>query len=388
MKRLLQIVSYILVAAVASCITLGICLKNQPAPVYAGEWPKLDELMDLVDEVYIDETDKSAIADGAAAGIVGALGDRWSYYIPASEYQAYTEQMANAYVGIGITISLREDGFLDVIQVAKGGPAMEAGVEYGDVITKVEGQSVAELGLEDAKNMIRGQEGTKVQISLERDGKELTLEVLRATIQTEVATAKMLRNNVGLVTIVNFDARCKDESVAAIESLLSQGAQYLIFDVRFNPGGYKHELVQLLDYLLPEGPLFRSLDYTGAEYVDESDKNCLNIPMAVLVNGESYSAAEFFAAALSEYEAAITVGQQTTGKGYFQNTFQLSDGSAAALSTGKYFTPNGISLEGVGITPDIVVEIDADTMSAIYGGALPAEEDPQIQAAVDALLSQ
>ena len=388
MKRLLQVVSYILVAAVASCVTLAFCLKPETKPIPVGEWPKLDELKALIDEKFIGEAEKTAMEDGAAAGLVDGLGDRWSYYIPASEYLSYTEQMANAYVGIGITITLREDGYLDVTQVSAGGPAAQAGVQYGDVIKLVEGASVAEIGLDEAKNRIRGEEGTQVEITLEREGQELTLQVTRATIQTEVATAKMMEHNVGLVTIVNFDARCKDETVSAIESLLSQGAKYLIFDVRFNPGGYKHELVNLLDYLLPEGVLFRSLEYTGVEYIDESDKSCLEIPMAVLVNGDSYSAAEFFAAALDEYDAAIVVGQPTSGKGYFQNTFQLSDGSAVGLSVGKYFTPNGVSLEGVGITPEVLVEIDQETMAAIYGGALPAEEDPQIQAAVDALISQ
>ena len=168
---------------------------------------------------------------------------------------------------------------------------------------------------------------------------------------------------IGLVRIYNFDDRCADESVAAIEALMEQGADRIIFDVRNNGGGYAHEMVELLDYLLPQGDLFRTVDYAGRENVDTSDKACLDIPMAVLVNSESYSAAEFFAAALRDYDAAVIVGEQTSGKGYFQNTFKLNDGSAVALSTGKYFTPKGISLEGVGITPD--VEIDSPSYSRL-----------------------
>jgi carboxyl-terminal processing protease len=235
------------------------------------------------------------------------------------------------------------------------------------------------------RDLVRGKEGTFVDITVRRGEEELTLSVERKTVQTPVATGEMLEGNVGLVRIVNFDARCYSESVAAIEQLLEQGATALVFDVRNNPGGYKTELVKLLDYLLPEGDLFLSENYKGETSVDRSDAKYLDVPMAVLVNGRSYSAAEFFAAALSEYEAAITIGQQTTGKGYFQNTFLLSDGSAVAISTGRYKTPKGVSLEGVGITPDVVVTVDEITDYYIYAGTLPAMEDPQILAAIDAL---
>ena len=155
--------------------------------------------------------------------------------------------------------------------------------------------------------------------------------------------------------------------------------------MRNNPGGYKSELCKILDYLLPEGPLFRSEYYDGSTQVDSSDADCLEIPMAVLVNSESISAAEFFAAALAEYEAATVVGQQTIGKGYFQNAYELSDGSAVGLSIGKYTTPNGVSLTGVGITPDVVVEVDEALFRQIYYGQIAWNEDPQILAAVEVL---
>ena len=173
--------------------------------------------------------------------------------------------------------------------------------------------------------------------------------------------------------------------MAAIEALLSQGATSIIFDVRYNPGGYKTELVKLLDYLLPEGDLFHSEDYKGNISVDKSDAKHLDIPMAVIVNGSSYSAAEFFAAALREYDAAVTIGEKTSGKGHFQNTFLLSDGSAVAISTGRYKTPKGVSLEGVGITPDVEITVDEETAYYIYAGVLDPMEDPQILAAIDAL---
>lgn len=388
MKKILQLLSYILVAVLASVLTFYFCIpqpQTATGPVVQTS-SKLDELADLIEERYIDETDRTAMEDAAADAMVESLGDRWSYYIPASDYAAYQEQAANAYVGIGITISVQEDqpGFLITV-VNEGGPAEEAGLLVGDVIIAVEGQSTEGMSTTDARNLVRGKEGTFVRITVRRGEEEHTLDVERRQVQTPVATYEMLEGSIGLVTIVNFDARCAEETVYAIETLMDQGAEKLIFDVRFNPGGYASELVKVLDYLLPEGELFRTVNYQGKENVDSSDARCLEIPMAVLVNADSYSAAEFFAAALSEYDAAIVVGQQTSGKGYYQVTYELSDGSAVGLSIGKYYTPKGISLEGVGITPDVPVEVTVEEYSLIYSSALEPEQDPQIQAAITAL---
>ncbi len=382
MKKVWKIGSYILVAVLASVITLFTAAGMIPAP----EVSKLDQLADLIEERFIGESDRTAMEDAAAEAMVDSLGDEWSYYIPASQYQAHVERMNNSYVGIGVTILVREDytGF-EVTKVNEGGPADEAGMEPGDVIIAIEGRSTEGMDTDTASGLVKGEENTQVVLTIRRGEETFDLTVTRKQVLTPVATWKMLDSSIGLITITNFDDRCFDETKAAIEALLDQGALALIFDVRNNPGGYKHELVNVLDYLLPEGPLFRSEDYKGNTSVDESDKNYLDMPMAVLVNGSSYSAAEFFAAALSEYDAAIVVGEQTYGKGYFQTTILLSDGSAVGLSVGKYTTPNGVSLAGVGITPDVVVEVDEETAFGIYAGTLDPEEDPQIQAAVDAL---
>ena len=224
-------------------------------------------------------------------------------------------------------------------------------------------------------------------LTLIRQEQKLDLTVERKRINSVVATGRLLPDGVGLITIVNFDDRCAQETIEVIDTLRSQGAEALMFDVRNNPGGYKPELVEVLDYLLPEGPLFRTEDYRGVEQDDYSDSAYLDMPMAVLVNLSSYSAAEFFAAALDEYEAAVVVGEKTYGKGYFQNTFQLSDGSAVNLSVGKYYTPNGNSLAGVGLTPEVEIIVDEETAAKILAGTLPPEEDPQIIAAINALKS-
>lgn len=376
-NKILKVLSYLAVAAAASALTL--CFTFKPA-----HYTKLEELVDLLENRFIDGVDRTKMENAAAAAMVEALGDRWSYYIPASEFGSYQEQKKNVYVGIGVTVTVADGGIL-ISEVTKNGPAEEAGLLAGDVIVAVDGTTVTDQDLTAAKEMIQGDAGTKVEITVMRAGEERTFSVKRRTIKTPVATAQLLEGNIGLVTIKNFNANCAKETIAAIESLIDQGATSLIFDVRNNGGGYADEMNKVLDYLLPKGQLFKTIDYTGKEEVTKSDAKCVEMPMAVLVNGSSYSAAEFFAVALWEYEWATVVGQQTTGKGYYQVVYKLSDGSAVGVSIGKYLTPKGVSLEGVGITPDRVVEVDKTTAAAIKSGKLDPMEDPQILAAIEAL---
>lgn len=381
-KRIMLAGSYLAVAVLSSFATMVVSEFFG-----TGTQSKLDQLAQLIEDRYVTEVDMTALTDAAASAMVHGAGDRWSYYIPASEYQSYREQSENAYVGVGITIQAvaEEGGGFLIITVNENGPAAEAGLLPGDLLIGVEEENVREMTTDQVRELVRGKEGTYVQLTVLRQGDHRNFSVERRQVQTPVATHEMLGENVGLVTIMNFDKRCAQETLEAIETLRKNGAEKLIFDVRHNPGGYASEMVEVLDYLLPEGDLFRMVGSDGKETVDTSDASCLEIPMAVLVNSGSYSAAEFFAAALQEYEAAVVLGQQTTGKGFYQNTFRLNDGSAVALSVGSYYTPKGISLEGVGITPDVPVEVDEETASAIYYGTLPALEDPYIQAALKAL---
>ncbi len=387
LNRFMKALSYILAFSLGAFIMTGYIYYRLGGRASTGV-SKLDQLETIIDERFIEDVDMTALEDAAADAMVTATGDRWSYYIPASQYASYVEQMQNAYVGIGVTIQPSEEpAGLEVVQVTAGGPAEAAGIQVFDVIVEAEGQNCSEIGMEETRNIIRGEAGTQVQLTINRQGETLEFTVTREKIDVPVATYEVLDSGYGLITISNFDSKCAHETIAAIEELMEQNVKGIVFDVRFNPGGYKHELVEVLDYILPEGPLFRSETYDGKTETDTSDAGHIEIPMAVLVNGDSYSAAEFFAAALQEYDYAIVVGEKTCGKGYFQNTITLSDGSAVALSVGKYFTPNGVSLAGVGITPDVTVEVDEDTYAAIYGRALEPSEDPQLQAAISALNS-
>lgn len=348
---------------------------------------KLSEVVELLEAVYVDGYSTEELGDYLAAAAVQATGDRWSYYISADEYAQYLEEGANEYVGIGITIQteVAEDkGFL-ILEVNPSGPAFAAGLQANDYIIAVDGESVLEMDQETLASCIRGIEGTEVALTVEREGKRFDVTVTRATIEAVIVEYSLI-DTVGYVKIANFQQHSADRTIEALEELLKQGAQSFVFDVRNNPGGRVTELVAVLDYLLPEGVVFRSVDYKGKESLEYSDaESKLEMPMAVLVNEDSYSAAELFAAVLQEYEWATVFGTGTSGKGNYQQTFSLSDGSAVAVSTGHYTTPNGVNLEGVGITPDMEIDVDDETYYKIYYGLLAKEDDIQLQAAIESL---
>lgn len=376
-RLIVRSVSYVLVAALASFATM----------LLMGRSMKLAQLEQIIETYFVGETDDAAMTDAAAAAMVDSLGDRWSYYISAQEYADYQERKTNSYVGIGISIQKNPDGLgFDIVQVEPDMPASKAGILPGDILIEVEGQSMANVDSDVPIDLIRGRAGTQVQLVVLRDGEKIPFTVKRITMQSLVAEGQMLADSVGYIRINNFNTNCAKQTIEAINDLVSQGAQALVFDVRNNPGGYVSEMNEILDYILPEGDLFRSVRYNGAESVDKSDAACLELPMAVLVNGYTYSCAEFFAAALEEYDWAEVVGEPTVGKAYYQNTFRLLDGSAVGLSVGQYYTPNGVSLaEEGGLVPDVVVEVDDITFAMIYAKVLPLEEDPQLAAALDTL---
>lgn len=374
----LRVLSYVLVAAIAVGLTLAFGSS------------KLTQLETLIKTFHVDgaNVDYRALEDAAAAAYVDALPDGWSYYVSAKQYEDYENDRKNTFVGVGITIQENDAGEIEIVKVSPGSSAETAGILPGDILVSAGSQDLTGISVSDVSTYVRGEEGTTVELGILRDGTAMTFTVKRSRIQVQVVTSAMVAEGIGYVRIENFHERSADDAIAAVEQLRSQGAKALIFDVRGNGGGYKDELVKLLDHLLPEGDLFCSVDYSGKREVDQSNADCVQLPMAVLMDGNSYSAAEFLPAALEEYDWAITVGEPTVGKGHFQQTFRLPDGSAAAISTGKYYTPKGVSLSEVGgLIPNVPVEMDNETKAKLYGGILPYEEDPQLQAAINALSS-
>lgn len=328
------------------------------------------------------DADLEGATDKALSAFVDGLGDRWSYYLPAQRHQETIERRANSYVGIGVTVDSvsREEGLL-VQSVTRDGPADKAGVLAGDVITAVDGASIAGEGRETASDRIRGEEGTKVALTLlGEDGASRDVTCTRATLHNASAQGRLLDNKVGYVQLSNFYSGSADSFQAEVDALLEQGAESLLIDLRGDPGGYVSELEQILDYLLPEGPVFTHKPRWWFKSVYVSDENCVDLPMAVLVNQHSYSAAELLAAQLRESVDAPIVGERTSGKGYSQLTFPLANGGGAGLSTAAYCTGGGHSLIGEGIVPDV-------ELSLPEGAALGGEDDVQLKAALELLVA-
>lgn len=337
-------------------VTVGGSLLALRLTVGEGALSLLGGLL-LVNTRFVGEYEPVEAVDAALEGMVKGLGDRWSYYLNAEAYEAQNLRRKNQYVGIGVTVSYeREEGLL-ILEVTPGSPAEEAGLLPGEVITRAEGVSLAGEGRYQGSEYIRGEAGTTAVLEvLGTGGTTRTVEVRREAVATDPVSYEMLEDSVGYVKLANFYENSAQRLKEAVEDLQAQGARALVFDMRNNGGGYLTQLTEMLDFLLPEGPIFISRSRSGREEVIQSDAACVDLPMAVLVNEDTYSAAEFFAAQLQEDGAAVIVGVPTSGKGYSQQTFPLPHGGALNISTAAYFTGDGTSLIGTGLRLDAQVE--------------------------------
>lgn len=345
---------------------------------------KLREIDRIAAKQYVGDLDAEKVADYAAVGYVTGLDDQWSAYIPADQYEAYRLSSEGKGCGIGVTVITGEDS-VRVSLVCDDSPAAQAGIEKGDYIVGAEELTVEKDGADAVIDAIQGEEGTEVTVSFskEKGGTVQQATMQRALVTQKMAWGQMLEDNIGYIRIENFHVGVADQFQQVLDGLLADGAQSLVLDVRHNGGGRVKEMSEMLDPLLPEGTIMTLRTKSGSETVYESDAEMIDQPIVVLVDDQSISAAEFFAAALQEYDRATLVGTHTTGKGRAQQTFELSDGSALNLSVEEYFTPKGNNLAGVGIAPDVEVALTDAQLSDFY--FLSPEEDPQLQKAVEIL---
>lgn len=351
----------------------------------AAIYGKIGEIRRTVDSYYVGKYDEQDAVDMAATGFVAGVGDRWSSYLSAEEYAQYKISFAGKSFGIGLFTSYAaEQQALRIVEVFPGSDGEALGLKKGDLILAAEGKTVAQDGYADTIAAIAGDKGTKASVTIRRatTGKTETVQMERKTTEQTMASGWMLEDGkTGFIRIYNFRRDSEKQLKTQLDRLIQQGAQRLIFDVRDNPGGSVESVCDGLDALLPEGRIMTLRTKAGKETVYDSDEKQVSLPMAVLVNAESISAAEFFAAALQEYGKAVVVGEQTVGKGYSQQNYELSDGSALHLSDQEYFTPKGKSLIGTGITPDVPSKAPAD-FDIYFSGE---RDDVQLQAALGAL---
>ena len=338
---------------------------------------KLSEINQIIDSTFIFDVDSEEMMNGALDGYMSGLNDVYSVYYTPEEYADTMEDSDGTFVGIGVSVQQATDTMIiTAMTVYSGSPAEEGGMKDGDIITAVDGLDISGEELTDVVNMIRGESGTQVVVTVYRDGEYLDLTMTRRSIEKETVTYELMDDKIGYIKLTEFDSVSVDQMKTAIQDLQDQGMKSLVLDLRNNPGGLLTSVIHIADQFLPECNIFYYEDKQGQQTRYDSTANQLcTEPMVVLINGNSASASEVLAGSLKDQERAQIVGEQSFGKGIVQSFYELSDGSAIKLTTAHYFTPNGTDIHGVGIEPTISVEDDKTT----------EDIDEQLQAAIDAL---
>lgn len=346
---------------------------------------KIDELMSYIDLYYNDDYDEEDIRNAIYAGTLEGLGDPYSVYYTADEYKDMQINTSGNYYGIGAALS--QDAKTKEVTISKvyeGTPAEEAGLKDGDQIIKVNDTESTSKELSALVQEIRGEEGTTVHLQVYRasNNKTFEIDVERKNVELPSITSKMLDGGIGYIQISEFQSKTDEQFKSALADLKKQGMKSLIVDVRSNPGGLINAASNILDQILPEGTVVYTEDKYGKREDYTSDSNCLDCPIAVLVNENSASASEIFAGAIKDYNYGTLIGTKTFGKGIVQTVFPLEDGDAVKITTAKYYTPKGNYIHGVGIEPDI-------ELTYKYSGpedeAYDMKYDNQVQKAIEVL---
>ena len=346
------------------------------------------EIKDIVSERFIQGADRKAMGESAAAAMISGLGDGWSYYMTDNEYKTYQLYSSNEYSDIGITMVKDEiTGGFQVLSVNVDSPASWAGLASGMLITAVDGEKLGDYTVDQARTLIRSKFNSIFVLEI---GNDYSIVVDCTGTAGNNVNSRLEKTGAAYIQIKDFEAGSGTKAVDAIEDLLKQGAVSLVIDLRNNPGGLVTELNILLDYLLPSGVLFSEKFKNGEQNVYESDGMCIQLPMCVLINSQTFREAEVCAAALKERNWAFMLGEATTGNTRTQETIALSDGSALRLSTGSYLTANGVDIaQNGGVIPDaIVYNSDASATGTTMGttggqaGTASVSNDEQLMAAL------
>lgn len=367
----------------------SIYIQSETYDGNTGIGTEAEQKLNLIDQTlkdfYFDDIDDSKVLDNIYKAYVNAYGDKYTVYYTADEYAKIQESSNGAYYGIGVVVRKNDDGTILVVEPYDGAPGKEAGMRKNDVIVTVNGESVADQDLNSVVAKIKGDEGTTVNIGIRRDGSDdiTELTVTRRKVEIKTVAYEMLDDSVGLITISEFDKVTAQQFKEAYAQLETMGMKGLVIDIRSNPGGLLNVVVDMLDEILPDGLIVYTEDkYGNRQEYNGSNPDVIDVPLAVLVNGESASASEIFAGAVQDYGAGTIIGTQTFGKGIVQTIRRMSDGSAIKYTMAKYFTPKGQDIHGHGVTPDIVEELSDEFNNLTE---YDASKDNQLQKAIEVI---
>ena len=348
---------------------------------------KIDTLMQVIDYYYLYDYDKDEMVDTIYKAVMSSLGDPYTVYYTADEFNAFMESSSGSYCGIGVVVQQNmQTGLVTAVRPYEDCPGYEAGIRPGDLIIAVDGTEITGMDLNTAVALIKGEEGTSVTITLQRDEEVFDVEVTRRQIDVKTVNYRMMDDNIGYIQIEEFDEVTSDQFSQALDSLIEQGMEALVIDIRNNPGGILDTVVAMLDELLPEGTIVSVKDRNGTaqEYTSDADTK-LTVPLTVLINGNSASASEIFAGAIKDYGVGTLVGTTTYGKGIVQTAFSLSDGTGVKITIEDYYLPSGKSIHKVGVDPDVEIDLPDELKTYV---TIPEDEDVQLQKAIEILKEQ
>ena len=333
---------------------------------------KLNAIDSVLESFYFGDVDDETAKDNIYKAYLSSYGDKYTMYYTADEYKALKESTNGKFYGIGAVCQLSGEGGVLLVDVYDNGAGYQAGLRSGDRVVNVDGRDITGMELSSAVALIKGDKGTSVTLEVIRGTERLTFSAVRDAVEAKTVSYTLLDNNIGYLSISQFEEVTTNQFKAAVEDLQSQGMKGLVIDIRNNPGGLLDTVVGMLKYMLPDGLIVYTEDKQGnrKEYKGQ-DTDEFNLPLAVIVNGNSASASEIFAGAIQDYGKGTIIGTQTYGKGIVQTVKPLTDGSAIKFTIAKYFTPKGQDIHGKGVTPDMVVEYDTD-----------ADVDTQLDAAI------
>lgn len=360
-----------------SFVTNGILIYNKIVENELTPKQKIKEIENIVEKHYVNEYDESFMEETMYKGMIASLKDPYSSYMTKDELNDFLQNTEGNYVGIGIMVNLTEDEKININKVFDNSPAQQSGLKQNDKIIKVENISVNLENYQDLVTKIKGEEGTTVNLTIQRndDGKIFDVDVTRKNVSVPTVEFKTLEDNIGYIKITQFDRVTYTQFKDAFDALSNTNG--LVIDLRDNPGGLLTTVVQIADLLLPEGTITYIEDKNGNRDYHKSDANYYNKPLTVLVNENSASASEILSGAIKDFGAGKLIGQKTYGKGVVQNLYKISDGSGVKITMAKYYTPSGICIDKTGIEPDYTVENNQNST-----------EDLQLQKAIDVIKEQ